>query len=340
MGKASEYLRFPWRSRAIAATSRSTRCSRFRRLTPRGRTGGRRGACLRMPISSGAPSSTTSARRSPSSCLRGSTCSGWPGCASPPAAARLRGLAAALAPAHQLDRSDSCWSPASALVFAAHERLLLPRDRPLAARNGGSDRVHRPGRAGAPRRAHRPATSLLSPPHSPVSTCSPTLASAGPPPAWRSRSPTPHSSPPTSSGASHGSPPDDGGIDASLQPCCSLSCSSRRSAASTLHVRSPTRCSRRGNRRRHLLVGHPVCLRPAGDGAPRAGVLCALRRVAARDRSRDRRDHPLAAPPRLDLVGIALVTLGVVLHRSEGGARDGAGRLGVDGLQSRGSRSG
>ena len=62
-------------------------------------------------------------------------------------------------------------------------------------------------------------------------------------------------------------------------------------------ARRPGR-DRRGGRRRRRLVGDPVRLRPAGDGAAAARDLRAARLAAARDRDRDRRRRARAGAVR------------------------------------------
>src|SRR5262249_18462304 len=51
-------------------------------------------------------------------------------------------------------------------------------------------------------------------------------------------------------------------------------------------LRSKT--ARRRDRRRHLILCHPLCLRPARDGAPAACQLCAAAVAVARERGGDR----------------------------------------------------
>src|SRR5436190_1013344 len=66
-------------------------------------------------------------------------------------------------------------------------------------------------------------------------------------------------------------------------------------------------CDRRGNRRRTVVVRHPVRLRSAGDGAPAPGDVRAVRGAVARDGDRGRRGRPPPAAhggrPRRDRPG-------------------------------------
>ena len=73
----------------------------------------------------------------------------------------------------------------------ADELLLLRRDRPAAAGDGGRDRVPAGDRARRDRRAHARATPPRSRSPSPASTCSPACTSRASRSASRSRSPTP-----------------------------------------------------------------------------------------------------------------------------------------------------
>ena len=97
------------------------------------------------------------------------------------------------------------------------------------------------------------------------------------------------------------------------------------------------------------LVGDPVRLRPARDGAAGAGDLRAARLAAARDGDRDRHPRPRPVPTVVEVVGVALVVLGVAVHRersqqapnspvSPSSSRIACDSAAVRGRQSRGAR--
>ena len=232
--------------------------------------------------------------------------------------ADLRALAPAVAGASRAWTAPAggCWS-AWGVVLAADERLLLRGDRPPPARHGRRDRVPAGDRARRARRAERPQRRSRWRSPSPASTCSRASSSRASRSGSRSPSPTRCCSPSTS-----------------CSPTGSRA--TRSSAASTA---SPRRCSiaavvvtpiggwavvpaladpvalAGGHRRRGVVVGDPLRLRPARDAPAGARDLRADGLDPAGDRHRDRhrRAGPGAGPT--EIAGVALVIAGVALHR-------------------------
>ena len=271
----------------------------------------------RTPTSSSARSSTTSGRRSPCCCSRASTCSAWRGCGSPRPRRCSRSGAGRGGRCAHVD-APSAAVVAWGAVLAVMNVLLLPRDRPAAARHRRRDRVPARDRAGGARRADAAQRRRAARSPSPASTCSPTCSSRASRSASRSRSPTPCCSRSTScSGTASRAARALGGIDGlgaamlvALVVVTPLGGLGRAAGA-----RRPGR-ARGGHRRRHLLVGDPVRLRPARDGAAAARDLRAAGLAAARDRDGDRRGRARAgAVSASRRVGVALVVGGVALHR-------------------------
>ena len=176
------------------------------------------------------------------------------------------------------------------------ELLLLPRDRPAAARHGRRDRVPAGHRAGRARRAHAAQRGSRSRWPSPASTCSPACGSRASRSASSSRSRTRASSRSTSCSATGSRRAR--ASTGSRRRWSPRSWSSRRSRAGTRvpALGDPVAIARR-HRRRGRLVGHPLRLRPDGDGAALARRLRAAGLAAAGDRDGDR--HRRARPAAL-----------------------------------------
>ena len=220
-----------------------------------------------------------------------------------------------------LDRSGRLLIVGLGAVFAVDERdCFYSGDRPAAAGDGRGDRVHRPDRARAARRPSRAQRRRgrgrgrrRLPAHERAASTASRSAS-------RSRSPTPCCSPPTSSSpiASHAGG-QLGGVDGlAAAMLLAFVVVSPIGLGERRHAFDGSGRARRRHRRRRLVVGHPVRLRPAGDGTPRACDLRAVRRAAPGDGDGDRRRRAATSCRSLvDLVGIALVMLGVAVHRPD-----------------------
>ena len=184
---------------------------------------------------------------------------------------RLRGLAPAVARLRAHVDGRAAHRARVGRRARRDEHLLLPRDRPAAARDRRRDRVPARDRARGARSAdaaQRRSRWLLAVAGVYLLT---DVGSRGSRSASRSRSPTRSSSRSTScSGTASRGARRRAGSTRSARRCSSRWSSSRRSAgwAAVPALDRPGR-ARGGDRRRHRLVGDPVRLRPARDGAPR-----------------------------------------------------------------------
>ena len=218
------------------------------------------------------------------------------------------------------DRACCCAWGAGA---GGDELLLLPGHRPAAARHRGRDRVPAGDRAGGARRAHAAQhrrARARGPGRVPAHRRAARGRAAGRRLRVRQRRCCSRSTScsPTASRSSRASSGIDG-LAASM-----LDRGRGRHAAGGLGggagVRRPGRAGGRRRRRRDL-VGHPLRLRPAGDGAAGPRDLRAHGLAAARhgDRHRHRGAGPDPVAGSRSL-GVALVVAGVAVHRDPAGA--------------------